>query len=142
MKDEYIATDDNTEREEAIADDKVEGDDETEAELGRGEYGGYNDDGRDAVDDAEEAVREYQPVQECLRGLLDEEVDQRSVGGDGQETRRRGGGHHGEGGVALPSIGPEMLQNCCDLDSFMRHVVCCHGEIHVDTVVVSVDLSF
>ena len=57
MKDEDIATDDNTEREEAIADDKVEGDDETEAEVGGGKYGCHNDDGRDAVDDAEEAVR-------------------------------------------------------------------------------------
>ena len=57
MKDEDISADDNTECEETIADDKVEGDDETEAELGRGEYGGYNDDGRDPVDDAEEAVR-------------------------------------------------------------------------------------
>ena len=73
--------------------------------------------------------------------MLDEEVDQRSVGGDGQETRDRGGGHHGEGGVALPPIGPEMLQNCCDLDSFMRHVVCCHGEIHVNSVVALVALS-
>ena len=45
MKDEDIATDDNTEREEAIADDKIERDDESEAEVGRGKYGCYNDDG-------------------------------------------------------------------------------------------------
>ena len=36
MKDKDIATDDNTEREEAIADDKIERDDESEAEVGRG----------------------------------------------------------------------------------------------------------
>ena len=57
MKDEDISADDNTECEETIADDKVEGDDETEAEVGRGKYRCHNDDGRDAVDDAEEAVR-------------------------------------------------------------------------------------
>ena len=45
MKDKDIATDDNTEREEAIADDKIERDDESEAEVGRGKYGCYNDDG-------------------------------------------------------------------------------------------------
>ena len=36
MKDEDIATDDNTEREETIADDKIERYDESEAEVGRG----------------------------------------------------------------------------------------------------------
>ena len=72
--------------------------------------------------------------------MLQYEVEQRSVGGDGHETGDRGCGHHGGGGIALPPI--EMLQNCRDLDSFMQHVVCCYGETHVDTVVVSVKLRF
>ena len=53
--------------------------------------------------------------QECLRCMLQYEVEQRSVGGDGHETGDRGGGPHGGGGIALPPI--EMLQNCRDLDS-------------------------
>ena len=129
MEDKDIATDDDTEGEETVADSKIEAQEDTEAEVivlnHLGEH--HVEDGGEAVHDAEGAVGDDQPVQEGLGGLLGEEVDQGQVGGHGQEARHGGGGHHGEGGVALPGVLAQVLVHSHDLNT-----VCCYRHVHVD----------
>ena len=128
MEDEHIATDDDTEGEETVADREIEAQEDTEAEVivlnHLGEH--HVEDGGEAVHDAEGAVGDDQPVQEGLGGLLGEEADQGQVGGHGQEARHDGGGHHGEGGVALPGVLAQVLVHSPDLNSFR-----CHRHVHV-----------
>ena len=129
MEDEHIATDDDTEGEETVADREIEAQEDTEAEVivlnHLGEH--HIEDGGEAVHDAEGAVGDDQQVQEGLGGLLGEEADQGQVGGHGQEARRGGGGDHGEGGVALPRVLAQVLVHLPD-----QKTVCCYRHVHVD----------
>ena len=90
---EHIAADHDAQGQESVAEDEVERHEDGEAELGVSDVVGddHDDAGHGDVEDAEEAVDDDQLVQECLGGLLEEEVDQRHVGDQDEETEDDGG---------------------------------------------------
>ena len=111
---EHIAADHDAQGQESVAEDEVERHEDGEAELGVSDVVG--DDHDDAchgdVEDAEEAVDDDQLVQECLGGLLEEEVDQRHVGDQDEETEDDGGDAvHIHGVLLIPGPLVNLLNN-------------------------------